>query len=78
MPATMSKRKANGPARRGGKATSPREAFHLPTDLKDALRRYVESTKPKPDKSEVMRLALTEYLERVGFWPPPAAGQPEE
>jgi hypothetical protein len=65
---TMSKRKPRRPT--GGKNTSPREAFHLPAELREALTEYVAAQRPETDKSAVMRHALEEYLKRVGYWPP--------
>jgi hypothetical protein len=47
----------------------PRESFHLPRPLLDALVRYVDQTRPETSKSAVIRLALEEFLERAGFWP---------
>lgn len=47
---------------------SPREAFHYSTVLRDALAEYVNAKLPRPDKSEVIRTALREYLRAEGFW----------
>jgi hypothetical protein len=52
----------------------PRESFHLPQPLLDALVRYVEQTRPETSKSAVIRLALEEFLQRAGFWPPREKG----
>lgn len=52
----------------------PREAFHLSEKLQAALERFRESKRPKPGKSEVMRTALEDYLEKEGFWPPTDGG----
>lgn len=48
----------------------PREVFHLPRDLRDAMLAFIASKRPAPNKSAVLRLALEEFLEREGFWPP--------
>jgi len=45
----------------------PRESFHLPQELLDDLKRYVEHARPRPGKSEVLRTALEEFLQRRGF-----------
>jgi hypothetical protein len=50
--------------------TQPRLAFHLPKDLYDAFKGHVDSLRPKPNESSVLRLALELYLERAGCWPP--------
>lgn len=49
----------------------PRFAFHLERELLDALGAFCDAQKLKPDRSEVARLALREFLEREGFWPWP-------
>ena len=80
MIATMSAKKKPGRPKGGeGKRSQgsdrhsqPRFAFHLETELLAALGNYCEAQKLKPDRSEVVRLALREYLEREGFWPPKA------
>lgn len=64
MLGTMAKKKPTD------RHSQPRYAFHLEQALLDALGRYCEAQKLVPDKSEVVRLALREYLEREGFWPP--------
>ncbi len=70
MQATMAKKKPESkPSKNYHK--EPRESFHLPARLRAALATYIERTKPRPGKSAVMRLALEEFLERVGLWPPP-------
>lgn len=48
----------------------PRKAFHGPPELFAALDAYVERTKPQPPEAAVMRLALEQFLEREGLWPP--------
>jgi hypothetical protein len=48
----------------------PRFAFHLEQDLLDALGHHCVAQRLIPDKSEVVRLAIREFLEREGFWPP--------
>jgi hypothetical protein len=73
MTATMAKKKPPAGAKRQNRHTEPRESFHLPQDLLDALVRYVEQTRPETSKSAVLRLALEEFLERAGYWP--AAGE---
>lgn len=39
--------------------------------LGSALERYVDSVVPKTTATAVVELAISQYLERVGFWPPP-------
>jgi hypothetical protein len=66
------KKRTDKPKPTGGKHTSPREAFHLPTDLKTALEAFVEASDPPTTKTGVMIAALKEYLGRRGAWPPAA------
>jgi hypothetical protein len=56
---------------KGGGHRHPRESFHLPDDLRAALVRFVNDTRPRPSKSAVMVAALEQYLESRGYWPPP-------
>jgi hypothetical protein len=49
---------------------TPRFAFYVQQELLDALGHYCEAQRIVPDKSEVMRVILREFLEREGFWPP--------
>lgn len=46
---------------------------YLPPDLGHALASYMESLRPQPDKSAVLRAAIEDFLEGKGFWPPPSA-----
>ncbi len=48
---------------------APRESFHLPEDLREALEAFIDHSDPKPGKSAVLRSALQDYLSRHGFWP---------
>lgn len=50
--------------------TQPRLAFHLPADLHSAFKAYLDATEPRPNESEVLRLALKRFLSSVRFWPP--------
>ncbi len=50
---------------------NPREAFHMDPELHDALKQYLASIRPTPDKSATLRAALEDFLEAKGFWPPP-------
>ena len=54
-----------------GRHAHPKEGFHLPSDLREALIKYIEESKPKPSKSEVIRVALEEFLAKHGRWPAP-------
>ncbi len=67
--ATMSqpKRKKAKPVNRHAE---PRESFHLPPGLQAALEKYVEQSRPETTKSATCRVALEEFLERAGLWPP--------
>jgi hypothetical protein len=58
----------------GNRHAEPRESFHLPQALLDALLQYVGQTRPETTKSAVIRLALEEFLARAGMWPPPPPG----
>src|SRR5262245_56702567 len=79
MPATMAKKRSRKPgdtkasdSRNVDRHKQARLAFHLPQDLYDAFQSHVESLEPKPAESEVLRLALRQYLMNAGAWPPPA------
>lgn len=48
----------------------PRKAFHAPGELFDAMGLYIEEAKPQPTDAAVLRLALEEFLEKRGYWPP--------
>ncbi len=43
----------------------------LPDPLADALEAYLASLRPAPTATAVTLVALEEFLERKGFWPPP-------
>jgi len=47
----------------------PRESFHLPGALREALNEYVNGMEPAPAKSAVIRVALEKFLRDKGFWP---------
>lgn len=49
---------------------NPRKAFHAPAALFAALERYIAEAKPQPTDAAVLRLALEEFLEKRGYWPP--------
>ncbi len=68
MSATMAKQKRtrSKPVQR----TEPREAFHLPADLREALVKFVDDARPETSKTAVIKLALEEFLTKHGYWPP--------
>lgn len=77
MVADMAKNKPGRPKKADSKRTlgvdrhaDPRKAFHAPQSLFDALAKCIAETKPLPSEAAVLRLALEEYLERRGYWPP--------
>lgn len=49
---------------------SPRKVFHLSQELLAAFDEYLSKTKPEPSEASALRLALEEFLEKRGFWPP--------
>lgn len=55
-----------------GRHLLPRKSFHMPADLHAALDDYCRETRPRPTKSEVLRVALEEFLQSKNLWPPPA------
>lgn len=74
---TMSKKRpATGGAGKGepDRHTNPKFAFYIRQELLDSLERYCQAQRIIPDKSEVMRVILREFLEREGFWPPEGKG----
>lgn len=48
----------------------PRKAFHAPAGLFAALDGYITDARPQPSEAAVLRLALEQFLEREGRWPP--------
>ena len=50
--------------------TQPRKAFHAPAALFAALEAYIATTRPQPTEAAVLRVALEEFLEKRGLWPP--------
>lgn len=43
----------------------------LPRELVEALERYRAEQRPVPDKSGVIAVALEDFLQSKGYWPPP-------
>jgi Arc/MetJ-type ribon-helix-helix transcriptional regulator len=62
-------KKKTGKGRNVDRHKQPRVVFHLPQEMSDALDEYIESLEPRPNASEVHRLALAQFLQRVGYWP---------
>jgi hypothetical protein len=56
-----------------GTGRTPRYILYARIDvaLGEVLDRYVRDTKPRPSATSVTELALQEYFERLGLWPPP-------
>jgi hypothetical protein len=73
MLATMSKQKPKTAKRRKGGNKQPREAFHMPPELHEALLRFVADARPETTKTAVIRLALEDFLKGRGYLP--AAGE---
>ena len=48
---------------------NPRFGFYVEQPLLDALSRYCDDQQYTPDKSEVLRVILRDFLERQGYWP---------
>ena len=67
MSPTMKKPRKKLPPGHPARYKNPRETFHLPADLLQAMIRFIEAQEVKPDKSEVMRVALREFLAKRGF-----------
>ena len=75
MLATMNERKpgrAKSRKSRKGGNKQPREAFHMPAPLHEALLRFCKDARPETTKTAVIRLALEDFLKSRGYWPPPA------
>jgi hypothetical protein len=73
MSATMAepkKKPGRGKPKAADRHTEPRESFHLPQALLDALLTYVDRTRPETSKSAVIRLALEEFLASKGLYKP--------
>ncbi len=41
------------------------------------LEAYLASLRPKPTKTEVVEVALEDFLKSHGFWPPADVAEPE-
>ena len=81
MSATMArerKSKAGQAKQTGNRHVEPRESFHLPQAMLDALTSYVERQRPATSKSAVIRLALEEFLTRQGMWSEDGTATPAE
>jgi hypothetical protein len=44
--------------------------FYLPPEYGEALKTYLESMRPKPSITETFKIALEDFLQVRGFWPP--------
>ena len=85
MIALMAPKKQRGPRPRPDskrtlgvdRHTQPRLAFHMPAALFDRFKAHVAALKPRPNESEVLRVALEQYLDAVGAPPAPGAGEGE-
>lgn len=58
--------------RTGDRHRNPRYSLHLEPDLLEALGRYCDAQRIRYERSQVVRVALAEFLEREGYWPPPS------
>jgi len=48
----------------------------LPPGLGAAFDRYLESQRPKPTANSAVVVAMEEFLQKRGFWPPPSDQPP--
>ena len=74
--ADMAKKKIHGEKKsvsqtrtKPNRAGAPRN-FWFPAELNDAIEEYLSSLKPSPTATAAVILALQEFLEERGFWPP--------
>jgi hypothetical protein len=63
------------PGRSGGGSKKPNRNgvpinFWIPDDLHAALQAFRSAQRVKPSQTDVVELALQEFLQREGFWPP--------
>lgn len=70
MMRTMPRPKKDGDGPKKSRYLHPRYALHIEQGILDALDLYCADQRIKPDKSEVVRVAIREFLEREGYWPP--------
>jgi hypothetical protein len=49
--------------------------LRLPPDVADAVNRFIADQRMKPKKQELGLLAITEFLEREGYWKPPGGAK---
>lgn len=63
----MAKRKRKtGPANRQGSSLT----VWISTELKNALERYIDETRPHPTTRACVETALEDFLSKAGYWPP--------
>lgn len=70
MLGTMSKKKANSSAASGPKDRGPVLFIRLKPEMEQALQAFIGAQDVEPDRSAVGLKALSEFLEKRGFWPP--------
>lgn len=63
----MAKRQAK--AVEADRHLNPRVAFHLESELMAALDEWRTRQRVPPGRSDVIRQALRDFLEREGLWP---------
>lgn len=61
----MAKRKAASPRRKGVNLN-----VWLPRALGEALEQYVETLRPRTDKTSIVEMLLEDFLAKQGVWPP--------
>lgn len=72
MAAQPSKRKGKR-GRPVGRTPSITVFARVRPEIGDVLHAHIESISPKTTLSAVVELAITQYLERHGLWPPSSA-----
>lgn len=71
MIGAMSKRKKPGPAPSGtAKERGPILYLRLDDALEAAIQKFIKAQVVPPDRTAVGIIALQQFLERQGLWPP--------
>jgi hypothetical protein len=73
----MAKKKTNKPGRPSSGRTPTTTIFaRVPPDLGKAIDDYLDSLRPAPTLTAIVRVALEEFLQAKGFWPPTGKPKP--
>jgi hypothetical protein len=69
----MDDKKRKKPGRPPGRKTSATVYARVDPELEGAIDAYIQAQRVQPTQTAVVIVALQEFLEKEGFWPPPGA-----